>query len=88
MPFKPLAIMMSLLAFTAPANDWQVPLDAPIQLARHFKQPSSDYSAGHRGVDYAVVDEQPVFAPADGQVVYAGRLVNRSLVSISHSNKL
>lgn len=88
MPFKPLAIMISLLAFTTPSNDWQLPLDAPIPLVRHFKQPSSDYSAGHRGVDYAVTQEQPVFAPADGQVLYSGRLVNRSLVSISHSNKL
>lgn len=88
MLLKPLAIMISMLAVAAPSNDWQLPLDAPFQLVRHFKQPSSDYSAGHRGVDYAVAPEQPVFATADGQVIYSGRLVNRSLVSIRHSNNL
>jgi murein DD-endopeptidase MepM/ murein hydrolase activator NlpD len=87
MPFKPLAIMISLLALSSPTNDWQLPLDAPVQLVRHFKQPSSDYSAGHRGVDYAVIEEQPVFAAAEGKILYSGQLVNRSLVSISHSNK-
>lgn len=87
MPLKPLAIMISILALSSPSTAWQLPLDAPVRLVRHFKQPSSDYSAGHRGVDYAVLGEQPVFATADGRILYSGRLVNRSLVSIEHANK-
>ena len=68
-----------------PSQNWAPPLDAPIRLVNQFRQPNSDYSAGHRGVDYLAQIGRPVLAPAAGQIWYAGRLVNRSLVSIQHA---
>ncbi len=67
---------------------WRVPLAPPVQLIQQFRQPSSDYSAGHRGVDYQVSFGQQVFAPADGLVWYVGRLVDRNIISLKHGSTL
>ena len=65
---------------------WRVPLAPPVQLIQQFRQPSSDYSAGHRGVDYQVSLGEEVFAPADGTVWYVGLLVNRNIISLRHGS--
>ena len=67
---------------------WRVPLEPPVQLIEHFRQPSSDYSAGHRGVDYQVSLGQSVFAPADGTVWFVGRVVNRNIISLKHGSSI
>lgn len=74
-------------AATEPAG-WQVPLEAPIRLVNQYRQPNSDYSAGHRGVDYAVEPGQPVLATADGKVWFAGKVVNRGVLSIDHGEQV
>lgn len=71
---------------------WQLPL-APdtagqILLLRPYLQPNSDYSAGHRGVDYLAPIDTPVLSPADGQVAFAGRVVSRYLVTIKHQSSV
>lgn len=66
-----------------------VRLAAPIaipQLVRSYQQPTSDYSAGHRGVDYRVSSDQEVVSPATGTVWFAGTIVNRSVVSVRLPN--
>lgn len=63
---------------------WRVPLTPPVQLINQFFQPSSDYSAGHRGVDYQVSLGQQVFAPAAGLVWFVGRVVDRDILSLKH----
>jgi murein DD-endopeptidase MepM/ murein hydrolase activator NlpD len=68
-----------------PVISFQPPLEPPIKLINQYRQPNSDYSAGHRGVDYLVTMGQRVFAPADGQVWFSGKVVNRSLLSLSHA---
>jgi murein DD-endopeptidase MepM/ murein hydrolase activator NlpD len=65
---------------------WRVPLAPPVQLINQFRQPSSDYSAGHRGVDYQVSLGAAVFAPADGLVWFIGKVVNRNIVSLKHGS--
>ncbi len=71
---------------TASASDiWIAPVDQP-QLANEFRQPASDWSAGHRGVDYFVSNHQTIYATHSGTVAFAGRVVNRSIVSIRHEN--
>lgn len=65
---------------------WRVPLAPPVQLINQFRQPSSDYSAGHRGVDYQVSLGEEVFAPADGLVWFVGRVVNRNIISLKHGS--
>lgn len=60
-------------------------VDAPVRnpkLVRSYLQPTSDYSAGHRGVDYRVSLGEEVLAPADGKVWFSGKVVNRELVTI------
>jgi murein DD-endopeptidase MepM/ murein hydrolase activator NlpD len=63
---------------------WQLPLMGQATLVRPYLQPSSDYSAGHRGVDYQVAAGSTLVSPADGVVSFAGNLVNRSLIAIKH----
>jgi murein DD-endopeptidase MepM/ murein hydrolase activator NlpD len=67
-----------------PASSWNPPLEAPIRLVNQYRQPNSDYSAGHRGVDYLVAQNQSVLAPADGQVWFAGKVAQRPLLSLLH----
>ena len=61
---------------------WQVPLEAPVHLINPYFQPNSDYSAGHRGIDYRVNMGQSIFAPADSRVWFAGTVVDRQVVSL------
>lgn len=64
------------------SESWQPALAAPMRLINPFYQPNSDYSAGHRGVDYAVQSGQPVFAPTAGEIWFAGEVVNRGVLTI------
>jgi len=57
-------------------------------LEAEFRQPSSDWSAGHRGVDYATAVDQDVVATHSGKVVFSGMVVDRGLVTIEHENGL
>jgi murein DD-endopeptidase MepM/ murein hydrolase activator NlpD len=80
-----LVLMLPKQSFAA--QTWQAPVAHP-QLINQFLQPSSDYSAGHRGVDYLVKQGQAVFAPSDGVVRFAGRVVNRGVLTIQHAGSL
>jgi hypothetical protein len=64
------------------ATKWQVPLKAPVHLINPYFQPNSDYSAGHRGIDYRVKLGQPIFAPVDSTVWFAGTVVDRQVLSL------
>lgn len=85
-----LSAISLLLAYSASANPvpltWQPPLNPPLQLINEYRQPNSDYSAGHRGVDYLTRLDQSVLAPADGQVLFARPIYNRGVLSINHGN--
>ena len=69
------------------SETWLVPVAEP-RLVRQFLQPSADWSAGHRGVDYLVTISEQVFAPHEGEISFSGLVVNRSVVSIRHENGL
>lgn len=69
-------------------SSWSLPV-APdknglIHLLKPYRQPNSDYSAGHRGVDYRVAMNQQIFAPADGTIAFVGQVANRKLLTIRH----
>jgi murein DD-endopeptidase MepM/ murein hydrolase activator NlpD len=53
-----------------------------------FDAPSPNWQAGHRGVDLAGTPGQPVFAAAEGTVVFAGELAGRPVVSVAHPGGL
>ena len=65
-----------------PHEPWQVPLEQPVHLINPFFQPNSDYSAGHRGIDYRVTLGQTVLAPTDATVWFVGKVVDRSVLSL------
>ncbi len=67
---------------TPPPERWLAPLDAPLHLVNPYFQPSSDYSAGHRGIDYRVELDQQIYAPVGGSVWFAGEVADRNLISI------
>jgi murein DD-endopeptidase MepM/ murein hydrolase activator NlpD len=78
---------LSLVAFAivgSTSTSWQVPFDTPHRLVRQYLQPASDYSAGHRGVDYEIESGEPLFATADGVVTVARKIVNRGVLAIKH----
>ncbi|MBO0840778.1 MAG: M23 family metallopeptidase [Sciscionella sp.] len=60
------------------------PLAPPHPVLRPFQPPTTPYGPGHRGVDLGGQAGEPVLAAGDGVIIYAGRLVDRSLVSIEH----
>jgi hypothetical protein len=61
---------------------WAAPLDAPLHLIHPFYAPNSDYSAGHRGVDYRVRLDQRVVSPTDAVVWFTGKVVDRNVLSL------
>lgn len=75
---------------TAPAitvaRQW--PLSPPHLILRPFAAPLSRYSAGHRGIDLVAALHGDVFAASDGIVSFAGRVVDRPVVSIMHPGDL
>ncbi|MDQ1512374.1 MAG: hypothetical protein QOC59_216, partial [Microbacteriaceae bacterium] len=67
---------------------WSWPLPAPHPVVRAFVAPASPWGAGHRGIDVAAGVGTTVTAPADGTVVWAGRIVDRGVVSLDHGGGL
>ena len=50
-----------------------------------FEKPAERWSAGHRGVDLAVPEnDRRIYAPAPGKVVFSGTVVNRKVLVIAH----
>lgn len=62
--------------------DWQAPLEAPLELIRLYRQPNSDYSAGHRGVDYRVQVGQSIYSPTNAKIRFNQVLVDRPVLSL------
>ena len=94
------ASLLQLASFLALALSWQLPtpsLGAEVQFStplvgseiiREYRQSEIPFSAGHRGIDYEATLGQGVFAPADGQVHFVGKVVNRQLISLDHGQVL
>jgi murein DD-endopeptidase MepM/ murein hydrolase activator NlpD len=92
--------VLQLASFLVLALAWQTPapslgseqtLTPPVigsPLVNSYRQSETEYSEGHRGVDYQVQLGQGVFTPGDGQVHFVGKVVNRQLISISHEGGL
>lgn len=71
---------------TAPTANWlAAPLEG-VSTVRSFLAPNSDYSAGHRGIDYAVPPAAQLVAPTTGSIHFNGLVANRNVVTIKRSN--
>lgn len=71
-------------------DGWQWPVrgpdGGPPAIVRGFHPPAERWLAGHRGVDLAAREGDPVFAPGPGVVSYAGTLFGQGVVVISHGS--
>ncbi|MCU1699035.1 MAG: metalloendopeptidase-like rane protein [Mycobacterium sp.] len=88
-----LAILLTFgLVSAAPATAENGRLDWPLRprpaVLQVFDAPAPNWNRGHRGVDLAGMPGQAVYAAAAGTVVFAGKLVDRPVVSIAHPGGL
>jgi murein DD-endopeptidase MepM/ murein hydrolase activator NlpD len=69
----------------APGPSWQSPIPgAPV--VRPFDPPAQPWLPGHRGVDLGARESTVVHAAGSGEVIFAGFLASRPLISIAHPN--
>ena len=78
------AIVVAVLAAVTGSWDW--PTDGAHVIVRPYIAPATEYGPGHRGVDLA--SDGTLRAPADGVVTFAGVVVDRGVLSISHGGGL
>lgn len=72
----------------APGARYAWPLDPAPVVRTPFRPPAHAYGPGHRGVDLAGAPGQQVLAARAGQVVFAGALAGRGVVSVQHDDGL
>ena len=66
------------------APGWGAPVVGPV--IHLFERPLGPYLAGHRGIDYPAIEDEPVLAPAAGVVSFVGPVFDRVVVVITHPN--
>lgn len=69
----------------ADGDAWRWPLDGSPAVVRDFSPPPTRFAAGHRGVDLAGAEGEPVLAAGTGVVAFAGLLAGRGVVSVVHA---
>lgn len=67
---------------------WAWPLSPRPAVIGPFDPPLRRWLAGHRGVDLSAATGEPVLAPADGVVTFAGRVAGRPVLSLGHNGGL
>ena len=80
----PEAVASTEVAVATP--QWSWPIAGAQVIARPYLAPATKYGAGHRGVDLAGAGD--LLAPADGIAHFAGRVVDRGVLSIDHGGGL
>jgi hypothetical protein len=66
----------------AAPSGWQWPLERSRQVGRGFLAPATEFGAGHRGIDLPAVVGERLVAPARVRVAFAGRVVDRDVVTL------
>lgn len=95
-PARPIfLLLLAALALVGPAStarakpppSWRWPLDGSPEVVRGFDPPDLPWGAGHRGVDLAAHDGDPVYAAGSGRAAYVGRIAGRGIVTIVHGDR-
>lgn len=63
-------------------------VDPPSGVVRPFDAPEHEWGAGHRGVDLVAPEGSGVRSPGPGVVTFAGRVVRRGVVVVTHPDGL
>jgi len=75
---------------SAAVRGWQWPVHdpggGPPAILRGFHPPAERWLSGHRGVDVAAAEGDPVYAPGPGVVSYAGTIFGQGVVVIAHGS--
>ena len=71
-----------------PAGPFRPPVEPPMRVTRRFDGPARPWLPGHRGVDLASAPGATIWATGPGEVVFAGPVAGRSVVSIDHPGGL
>nr|WP_239091016.1 M23 family metallopeptidase [Asanoa iriomotensis] len=77
-----------LVGPVAPRTGFDLPVAPPLRVTRPFDAPARPWLPGHRGVDLASEPGATVWAAGPGEVVFAGPVAGRTVVSIQHANGL
>jgi murein DD-endopeptidase MepM/ murein hydrolase activator NlpD len=72
----------------APRAGFRWPVDGPPRVVRRFDPPPRPWLPGHRGVDLAAAPGSPVRSSGTGQVLFAGLVAGRPVVSVGHAGGL
>lgn len=72
----------------APPRRWIWPLSPKPVVLRGFERPSTTWGPGHRGLDLAGRENQPVLAAGEGRVTYAGPIAGRGVLVVAHPDGL
>ncbi|WP_449408173.1 murein hydrolase activator EnvC family protein [Microbacterium maritypicum] len=67
---------------------WTWPVVGPRRVTERFRAPAHAYGPGHRGIDVDAPIGVTVTAPADGIVAFRGVVVDRAVLTITHSDGL
>gem|GEM_PF-303422 len=67
------------------APNWVLPIRQDFAVVHEFLRPTSDWGAGHRGIDFEVDPNQPLLAPHEGVVASSGLVFDVPTVVIAHS---
>jgi murein DD-endopeptidase MepM/ murein hydrolase activator NlpD len=70
-----------------PSTGRGLPVDPPLVVVRGFDPPTTNWLAGHRGVDVASTAGATVRATSPGVVSYAGLVAGRGVVVVSHTGR-
>ena len=70
-------------SFAAERSGWVRPTTGELQVLRGFDKPVQRWDEGHRGVDLAATTPE-VRSPAEGTVVFVGKVVDRTVVTVEH----
>lgn len=65
---------------------WMSPLDDNLEVLRPFLRPSSDWGAGHRGVDIVAASETQVLAPHRSTIGFANLAFGVPTVVLDHDD--
>lgn len=74
---------VSPLQASSPSGErWLPPLGSPLRVSGPYFAPPGPYASGHRGIDLPTSPGAAVVAPTAGTVTFAGKVVDRGVLSI------